>query len=462
LPNSTGVLRFRVLVVAAALLGSAAVGVAATSSVGASTTARISTRTLFAQLNLAPKHLAGYTAGRFGAPARSRRTSCDTAERVLVAEALVAPKVGAGCTLTGGQWKSAYDGTTVTDVSQLGVDHLVPLSEAWQSGAWRWSASTRAAFANDLGYAPSLVAVSQTSLLAKRARQPQSWLPPNTSFDCTYLAWWVAVKWRWHLAVDGAEQTFLAKALGSCGWPSVPAPARATVTSVLCQDWEHEDVTGSDRRNYQLLNIRYHARTRMCIQNSGNADNFTVTQEPGTDPAGKVAAFPEIFRGCLWNGCSTSSGMPMKVSAVHNPVSSWHARESASGNWNAAYELWFGKHSMTTGQADGAELMIWLNLHGSCCHLQRGAPKVRLDGRQFWVSHWRPCSRKWHVCFNYIQFRAVHHTARVDGLRLAPFITRSIKMKLIKRSWWLENVGAGFEIWKGGRGLATSRFTVRM
>lgn len=455
-------LRLRLLLVVVSVVGATSVGLASTSGASATTASTISTKTLFAQLTLAPKHLSGYTDAEFGAPAASGTNGCDTARQVLIAEAVVAPVVGAGCTLSGGQWTSAYDGTMITDPSAVGVDHLVSLNEAWQSGAWRWSASTRTSYANDVGYAPSLVAASEASLLAKRARQPQSWLPPNTSFDCTYLSWWVAVKWRWHLAVDGAEEAFLATALAGCGWPAVGAPRRAAVTSVLCQDWEHADVTGSDRRNYQLLNIRYHARSRMCIQNSGNTDNFTVTQQPGTDPAGKVAAFPEIFRGCLWTGCSAKSGMPMKVSAVHNPVSNWHARESASGNWNAAYELWFGTHPMTTGQADGAELMIWLNLHGSCCHLPRGAPKVRIDGRQFWMSHWRPCSRKWHVCFNYIQFRAVHHTSRIDRLRLAPFISRSIKSKLIKRSWWLENIGAGFEIWKGGHGLATSRFTVRM
>jgi hypothetical protein len=456
------VVKSRVLLLVVVLLGATSVGLTHASGASATATSRVSTKSLFNALTLVPKHTTGFVAAAFGGPSRSRSTGCDTTQQVLIAEATVAPRVGRGCTLTGGEWTSRYDATTTTDPSTLGIDHLVPLGEAWQSGAWRWTAGTRRAYANDLGYAPSLIAVSQGSLLAKAGRQPQRWLPSSAPFDCTYLAWWVAVKWRWHLAVDQAEQTFLGSKLAACGWPTVQAPTRVSVTSVLCQDWEHADVTGSDNRNYQLLNIRYHAKSPMCIQNSGGRDDFTVTQQPGVDPAGKVAAFPEIFRGCLWTGCSAGSGMPLRVDAIRNPVSSWHARESASGNWNAAYELWFGKQAMTTGQADGAELMIWLNLHGTCCHLQPRAPKIRIDGRTFWVSHWRPCSRKWHVCFNYIQFRLVHHTSQVNGLHLEPFISRAIRMKLIRRSWWLENIGAGFEIWKGGGGLATTRFSVRM
>ena len=154
--------------------------------------------------------------------------------------------------------------------------------------------------------------------------------------------------------------------------------------------------------------------------------------------------------------------MPIRVAKIGHPVTTWHTRQGAAGNWNAAYELWFGKHAMTTGQADGAELMIWINRHGTCCHLIRHAPIVRLAGHRYYLMHWRPCSRKWHICFNYIQFRLVHPTWRVDNLRLAPFIHKAEQLKLVRPWWFMENVGAGFEIWKGGKGLATTRFDMRM
>ncbi|HYF74610.1 MAG TPA: DUF1524 domain-containing protein, partial [Nocardioides sp.] len=76
---------------------------------------------------------------------------CSTRNEVLLAEAEEAPGVGASCALSGGRWYSYYDGVSQTSASALDIDHLVPLAEAWDSGARSWSSATREAFANDLG-----------------------------------------------------------------------------------------------------------------------------------------------------------------------------------------------------------------------------------------------------------------------------------------------------------------------
>jgi hypothetical protein len=117
---------------------------------------------------------------------------------------------------------------TVRSAAKLDIDHVVPLAEAWQSGAWRWSTATRTRYANDLGYRPSLIAVTAHTNRSKGDREPQSWLPPRKSLDCRYLSWWVAVKWRWRLTVDRPEKRFLVGHLRSCGWPKVAKPRRAT------------------------------------------------------------------------------------------------------------------------------------------------------------------------------------------------------------------------------------------
>ena len=75
---------------------------------------------------------------------------CDTRAEVLIAESLIPATVGAGCTVTAGQWNSWYDGATWTNPSDVDIDHLVPLAEAWKSGAWAWTSEQRQAFANDL------------------------------------------------------------------------------------------------------------------------------------------------------------------------------------------------------------------------------------------------------------------------------------------------------------------------
>ena len=63
------------------------------------------------------------------------KDKCDTRAEVLISESVVKPKVDKNCKITGGKWLSAYDGKSVTNASLLDVDHLVPLAEAWRSGA---------------------------------------------------------------------------------------------------------------------------------------------------------------------------------------------------------------------------------------------------------------------------------------------------------------------------------------
>jgi len=64
------------------------------------------------------------------------KNGCDTRAEVLISEAVVKPKKDKKCKITGGKWLSAYDNKSVINASQLDVDHLVPLAEAWRSGAW--------------------------------------------------------------------------------------------------------------------------------------------------------------------------------------------------------------------------------------------------------------------------------------------------------------------------------------
>lgn len=152
---------------------------------------------------------------------------CDVRDRVLIVEAVRGPSTGTSCPVGAGRWFSAFDGVPVRDPSQLDVDHMVPLAEAWGSGARRWSTSVREAFANDLGYAGSLIAVTASSNRSKGDQDPAEWLPPRTAYRCTYVSEWVAVKWRWRLTVDSSEQAALRVLVDACGNPRIPAPARA-------------------------------------------------------------------------------------------------------------------------------------------------------------------------------------------------------------------------------------------
>ncbi|MFE3016585.1 HNH endonuclease family protein [Streptomyces sp. NPDC059256] len=152
---------------------------------------------------------------------------CNTRAEVLIAEAVIAPTVGARCALTGGSWWSYYDDATVTSASALDIDHMVPLAEAWDSGASGWTAARREAYANDQGAHASLVAVTARSNRSKSDQDPAEWLPPSADALCRYASEWTATKLRWNLAIDESEQDRLYFIAAGCTETTVtyePAP----------------------------------------------------------------------------------------------------------------------------------------------------------------------------------------------------------------------------------------------
>ncbi|MDX2407342.1 HNH endonuclease family protein [Streptomyces microflavus] len=141
---------------------------------------------------------------------------CPTRAEVLIEEATTEPEQGERCTLTGGAWTSAYDGVEVTDAKRLDIDHMVPLAEAWDSGAHAWSDERRQAYANDLTAPRSLIAVTAKTNRSKGDKDPADWLPPATNAHCTYAADWTATKLRWQLNADNAERTALLNLADQC------------------------------------------------------------------------------------------------------------------------------------------------------------------------------------------------------------------------------------------------------
>jgi hypothetical protein len=187
---------------------------------------------LLPQLKVSAPKLTGYSRDLFRLWIDADGNGCDARKEVLISEARVKPTLLAGCRLSGGRWWSAYDNLYITDAGSLDIDHFVPLSEAWQSGAWRWSPTTRKAYANDLDYPLSLIAVTASTNRQKSDQDPAEWLPAFNEYRCTYVATWIAVKWRWRLTIDPAEQVALRLGITGCGAAArVPKPTRGAITT---------------------------------------------------------------------------------------------------------------------------------------------------------------------------------------------------------------------------------------
>jgi hypothetical protein len=144
----------------------------------------------------------------------SQGGGCDTRDKVLQRDGQ-SVRTGSDCAITAGTWVSPYDGKTVTDPRGLDIDHLVPLADAWRTGAAAWTDAQREAFANDLTR-PQLVAVTASSNRSKGDQDPSQWKPPNMGYWCPYAQNWIAVKAYWHLSVTTDEKSALAQMLGSC------------------------------------------------------------------------------------------------------------------------------------------------------------------------------------------------------------------------------------------------------
>nr|WTB11991.1 HNH endonuclease family protein [Streptomyces antimycoticus] len=185
---------------------SAAPGLAVT------TTLRQAIRTL----PVAEEDRTGYARTKFRHWVDADRDGCSTRAEVLLAEAVEPPAVSGQCTISGGMWHSYYDDTDVPSARSLDIDHMVPLAEAWDSGASDWSAQERQDYANDLGDIRSLAAVTARENRSKADQDPREWLPTDPGARCRYLQEWVVVKARWQLSADPGEVAALADLASGC------------------------------------------------------------------------------------------------------------------------------------------------------------------------------------------------------------------------------------------------------
>lgn len=139
---------------------------------------------------------------------------CDTREVVLARDGSQVRR-DSDCDATSGSWYSPYDGATWSRSSDVDIDHVVALAEAWRSGADDWTEARCEAFANDLDNS-QLIAVTDDVNQAKGDGPPDAWKPPLRSYWCTYSRMWIGSKSAWDLTVTSAERTALHDMLATC------------------------------------------------------------------------------------------------------------------------------------------------------------------------------------------------------------------------------------------------------
>jgi hypothetical protein len=143
---------------------------------------------------------------------------CDTRNDVLARDLDdVRYRQGSRCVVVSGTLDDPYTGREVRFVkggdSEVDIDHVVPLAEAWRSGAAQWDVDRRKEFAND---PDNLLATWASVNRGKGDQDPGAWLPANRSRACRYVARVAAVKEKWELSVDRIELDSMREVLGGC------------------------------------------------------------------------------------------------------------------------------------------------------------------------------------------------------------------------------------------------------
>ena len=174
----------------------------------------------------APK--TGYTRSQFGpAWADVDRNGCDTRNDILKRDltSITYRAKTRNCVVESGTLVDRYSGETINFVKgnitsmEVQIDHVVALSNAWQTGAFKLSTDQRRALSND---ALNLFAVKGRLNSQKGDGDAATWLPPLKSFRCSYVAQQIAVKAKYSLWVTAPEKAAMVSILAQCPTQEVP------------------------------------------------------------------------------------------------------------------------------------------------------------------------------------------------------------------------------------------------
>jgi hypothetical protein len=231
-------------------------------------------------------------------------------------------------------------------------------------------------------------------------------------------------------------------------------PGTQSRAAVLCNS-QRQAVDGGV---YAVQNNEYDSGASECLA-AGASGGFTVTRSAIANSAtGTPGGYPSIYRGCHWGACTADSGLPVPVSRLLSPgavTTTWVTAQPGTGTYDVAYDIWFNKTPTTSGQPDGAELMIWLNHSGPVQPYGSQVSTAGIAGRsyQVWFGN-----EGW----NTISYSMVTGTTSVQDLDIGTFVADAVRRGYIQKSWYLIDVEAGFELWQDGAGLATNSFAVNV
>lgn len=146
-------------------------------------------------------------------------TCYNTRAKVLIrdSEGPVSFKEKNRCLVERGDWSDPYAGHLITESKDIQIDHMVPLKNAYVTGAWEWDYQTRCIYANYLGNSFHLITANGRENMRKGDRAPDAYLPPNESYRCQYLENWLKIKLIWSLKLTPSEVSAIRQSIEASG-----------------------------------------------------------------------------------------------------------------------------------------------------------------------------------------------------------------------------------------------------
>jgi hypothetical protein len=217
---------------------------------------------------------------------------------------------------------------------------------------------------------------------------------------------------------------------------------------------------GKDRDSYTVHNNIWNDHPNShCIEvDRGNGAFRVTSSRHNKSTLGAPAGYSFINKGCHWGVCAHARGdMPKQVSTILEARSSWSTTQAPEGIYNVAYDIWFHPDPGASGQPDGTELMIWLAYKGDI------QPVGSLTGMGVPIG-----DAKWDIWTGWngangvITYVRANSVESVSDLSIKTFIVDAVARGYVQNDWYLISLGAGFEIWKGGEGLASNAFSFQL
>lgn len=185
----------------------------------------------------------------------------NTRARVLMRDSQVPVsfKPNNKCVVDSGKWLDPYTGQIFTSAQNLQIDHVVPLKDAYLSGAWTWNKKKKCMYANFLSDSYHLRSVSAHENMSKGDLSPSGYLPPDSKDICSYVTDWLKIKVAWNLIMAPSEARAIAQVVGEnhCSIPDMRMSqfelrtlrAKILALETSCKSPEHDNGNGDDPHN---------------------------------------------------------------------------------------------------------------------------------------------------------------------------------------------------------------------